>query len=171
MSAHSSRNRAESSYFAQPYNISATGFYFTDLEDYRAKAATAKDDYGMPVEEFEIQYIDGDDAALFRAVGVNQANLDEWFELLAYLEGNEDGKIIACHIATEGYTMEELFSCCDDYSLYRGTAAEYAEEFVSDCHQIPGNLAFYIDYERLGRDMVLEGSIAEIEYNLLLIGG
>jgi hypothetical protein len=171
MSAPSSRNRAESSYFAQPYSISATGFYFTDLEDYRAKAATAKDDYGMPVEEFEIQYIDGDDAALFRAVGVSQASLADWFELLDELDGNEDGKIIACYLAGQGYGMEELSSGWDDYSLYRGTAAEYAEEFVSDCYQIPGNLAFYIDYEWLGRDMVLEGSIAEIKYDLLIIGG
>jgi hypothetical protein len=171
MSAPASSNRAESLYFAQPYSICAEGFYFSDLEDYRAKAASLKDEYGMPVEEFEIQYIDGDDADLFSAVGVTQASLDDWFELLVYLEGNEDGKIIACHLASEGYTMEELFSCRDDYSLYHGTAADYAEELVSECYTLPGNLAFYIDYERMGRDMMLESSIAEIKHDLLLIGG
>ena len=42
---------------AQPYDISASGFYFDSLEDYQAKAAKARNDYGDPVEEFEIQFI------------------------------------------------------------------------------------------------------------------
>lgn len=164
-------NRAESMYFAQPYNICATGFYFTDFADYQEKARHRVDNYGIPVEEFEIQYIDGEDAALFAAVGVSQANLIDWFELLSELDGNEDAKIIACYLAGQGYGMEELSSGWDDYSLYHGTAADYAEEYVSECYQIPDNLAFYLDYARLGRDMVLEGSITELEHDLLLIGG
>ncbi len=162
---------AKSEYFAQPYRIGAQGFTFTDLEDYRDKAANARDDDGLPVEEFEIQYIDGDDAALFNAIRVNQANLDEWFELLTYLEGHHDGKIIACYLAGDGYGMEELFSCCDDYSLYHGTAADYAEEYVRDCYTLPEGIVGYIDYERLGHDMALDGSISEIRRDLLLVGG
>lgn len=162
---------AESVYFAQPYSLSAQGFFFTDLADYSAKAAEARDDYGQPVEEFEIQYIDGDDAALFNAVGVSQATLDEWFELLAYLEGHHDGKIIACHLAGDGYVMEDLFSCCDDYSLYHGSAADYAEEYVRDCYTLPEGIVGYIDYALMGRDMILEGTVAEIRHDLLLVGG
>jgi hypothetical protein len=163
--------RAESTYFAQPYSLSATGFYFTSLDDYQAKASALTDDYGMPVEEFEIQYIDGDQASLFAATRVNQATLTQWFELLDDLDGDEDRTIIACHLAEMGYAIDELSSRWDDYSLYRGSAADYAEEFVSECYQIPGNLAYYLDYDRLGRDMALEGSITELEHNLLLIGG
>jgi hypothetical protein len=47
-------------FYAQPYDISATGFYF-DIEDqYQAKIRTIKNDYGQTVEEFEIQFIDGE---------------------------------------------------------------------------------------------------------------
>ncbi|WP_370874403.1 antirestriction protein ArdA [Amorphus orientalis] len=67
--------------------------------------------------------------------------------------------------------MDELADRWDDYSVYRGTAADYAEEIVSECYEIPGNLEAYIDYERLGRDMVLGGDIVELEHDLILIGG
>ncbi|MEP4197921.1 MAG: hypothetical protein ABJL99_20030 [Aliishimia sp.] len=58
--------------FAQPYDISANGFYFTSAEVYAAKVRTLKNDYGDPVEEFEIQFIDGEtiDCELARAIGL-----------------------------------------------------------------------------------------------------
>ena len=171
MSAVYSGNRAESSYFAQPYNISAVGFYFSDLEDYLAKAAGQVDDYGQPVEEFEIQYIDGDHAELFTACRVSQANLSDWFDILDELGDDADRYVIACHVADLGYTMSELAERCNDYSVYHGTAADYAAGIVEECYQVPGNLEAYIDYQRLGRDMVLGGDIVEIGYELLLVGG
>ncbi len=74
-------------FYAHPYDITATGFYFEDAQSYHAKAVAARNSYGDPVEEFEIQFIDGEmiDAELCRAIGINQANictviekLDEW---------------------------------------------------------------------------------------------
>ena len=47
-------------FYAQPYDISASGFYFDSEESYLAKIGTIRNDYGQPVEEFEIQFIDGD---------------------------------------------------------------------------------------------------------------
>jgi antirestriction protein len=50
---------------------------------------------------------------------------------------------------------------------YRGTydsKADYAEEFHRDCGtEIPGHLAQYIDWEKMGRDMDLSGDINAIE--------
>ena len=163
--------RAKSSYFAQPYNLSATGFYFEDLDDYNAKAEGLRDDYGQPVEEFELQYIDGDHARLFNALRVSQASLADWFDLLDDLDDDEDRYLIACHLADMGYAVDDLSQHWDDYRIYRGTAADYAEEVVSECYEVPGNLEAYIDYERLGRDMVLGGDITELEHDLILIGG
>jgi hypothetical protein len=162
---------AESTYFAQPYNLSATGFYFTDLEDYNAKASKARDDYGLPVEEFEIQYIDGDEAELFAAAGVTQASLRQWFDLLDELDGDADRIVIARHLLGLGYAMDDLTFHLDDYSVYHGSRADYARETVEECYQVPGNLAFYIDYDWLGRDMELEGAFTGIGHNLLVIGG
>lgn len=162
---------AESTYFAQPYNINAMGFYFTDLEDYQTKAAVAVDAFGQPVEEFELQYIDGEFARLFDAARVSQASLNDWFDLLDALGDDEDRYVVACHLAGLGYAIDELADRWDDYTLFRGTAADYAAEIVADCYDIPDNLVAYIDYDRLGRDMVLGGDIQEIEYGVILIGG
>ena len=74
-------------YHATPYDISATGFYFSTYDEYIEKAAKHKNEYGDPVEEYEIQFIDGDNAALFKAVGVNQANLKDWFDRYESMDG------------------------------------------------------------------------------------
>ena len=41
--------------------------------------------------------------------------------------------------------------------------AEYAEELTDNTAEVPENLAYYIDYERMGRDMELSGDIYTIE--------
>lgn len=45
---------------AQPYDITAEGFYFRDAEEYYKNADELRNSEGGPVEEFEIQFIDGD---------------------------------------------------------------------------------------------------------------
>lgn len=42
---------------ATPYNIDATGFYFTDINEYETKATSLVDCCGNLVEEFEIQFM------------------------------------------------------------------------------------------------------------------
>ncbi len=41
--------------------------------------------------------------------------------------------------------------------------ADYAEELTEETSEIPENLAFYIDYERMGRDMELNGDVYTVE--------
>jgi hypothetical protein len=62
--------------YAQPYDISAHGFYFETAAEYNEKASKLRNSYGWPVEEFELQFIDGEsiDAKLFEALGVHQGN-------------------------------------------------------------------------------------------------
>ena len=67
-------------YHATPYDISATGFYFEDYDDYCKKPATHKNHYGDPVEEYEIQIIDGENVRLFNALNVGQASLKQWLD-------------------------------------------------------------------------------------------
>ena len=78
-----------STFFAQPYNLDAVSFYFDTLEAYTEKSGSLLDAFGNPVEEFEIQFIDGDDCELFSACGINQANLNRWFETIADLAEHE----------------------------------------------------------------------------------
>lgn len=67
---------------AQPYDISATGFYFDSVEEYAQKSARNFNNFGAPVEEYEIQFIDGEsiDAALFKALNVHQGNFPQFLE-------------------------------------------------------------------------------------------
>ena len=45
---------------AQPYDLAANGFYFETAEEFTVKAKANRNDYGQEVEEYEIQFIDGD---------------------------------------------------------------------------------------------------------------
>mgnify|MGYP001947815888 CR=1 FL=1 len=40
---------------------------------------------------------------------------------------------------------------------------DYADKLAEDTSQIPENLAYYIDYERMGRDMELNSDVYTIE--------
>ena len=81
-------------YHATPYDISATGFYFETLDECRERASRHRNEYGDPVEEYEIQFIDGDNYELFKAIGVNQANLPLWFDQFEDLDEDEAARAI-----------------------------------------------------------------------------
>ena len=152
-------------YHATPYDISAIGFYFSDYAEYCEKAAKHLNEFGEPVEEYEIQFIDGDNAALFKAVGVNQANLKDWFD--RYEAMDEDDAVKAIYLADHlGYLLDDMIDKLDDVCLFEGTAIEYAESYIEDTgllEQIPENLRFYFDSEAFARDMLLGGDINEIQ--------
>ncbi len=68
--------------YAQPYDLSATGFFFETTEEFDARAKALRNDYGQRVEEFELQFTDGEaiDCDLAKAIGINQANFAQFFE-------------------------------------------------------------------------------------------
>ena len=74
---------------AQPHDISATGFYFETAEDFDDTASKLVNSHGDPVEEFEIQFIDGEriDCELAKAIDLNQGNFRDY---LACVEAWED---------------------------------------------------------------------------------
>ena len=71
-------------FYANPYNTSATGFYFESIEELEEKSAKLNDEFGLPVEEFEIDAIDGtrEEMELAEALGINQANIAEFIEFI-----------------------------------------------------------------------------------------
>ncbi len=151
--------------FAQPYDISACGFYFDSIEQYRAKASALKNDYGEPVEEFEIQFIDGEhiDCSLASALGVSQANLNRFFEIVDQWYDEQKTRFIIA-VGESGFATD-----CDpddlDIDIYElDSLKELAEQFVEEglFGEIPEQLRFYLDLDLIARDLGMDYSETEI---------
>lgn len=149
--------------FAMPYDISATGFYFTSADEFTTRANALRNAYGQPVEEFEIQFIDGTelDAELARAIGLTQGNMAGFLDCAAQWEDWEKVEAIIA-IGEYGYDFiavpEPEFSQIDLWGVE--TLRELAETFVEDgiYGDIPESLRFYIDYDAIARDLSMEYS-------------
>ena len=156
----------EESYYAQPYSLDATGFYFTSLEDYNEKAEALRDCFGNAVEEFEIMFIDGDDGQLFSACGINQSNMAIWFNGVVQLVGREKAALFYL-VSTVGYSISDALDKIDEVCLYAGNLEDAAEELFDECyaHAIPENLRFYIDYKAFARDCEMGGDMCEFDFD------
>lgn len=154
-------------YHATPYDISASGFYFSTYDEYLAKAASHRNAHGQLVEEYEIQFIDGDYPRLFAALGVNQANLADWFESFEAMADDEAVKAI--YLAEiECVRMEDACDRLDDVLLFEGTVLDWTEQYLEDSGlrtQLPEALRYYIDVDAFARDLVLGGDVTTFEVN------
>ncbi len=147
--------------FAQPYDISADGFYFRSADEYYNSVKTIKNDFGDPVEEFEIQFIDGEaiDYELARAISLNQANFTRFFEMVE--EWGEHEKIhFIIAVGECGYSFNKDTDLNDfDIDIYeednlRDLAISFVDEGLFG--DIPENLQSYIDYDAIARDLGME---------------
>lgn len=147
---------------AQPYDISASGFYFRSVEEYEQKASSHKNDYGDEVEEYEIQFIDGDnlDCALFKALNVHQGNFNHY--LTACEDWGDDQKIkVIIAVGEAGYDFDPESSDPDDFDLdlyeldsLKDLAMQFIEEGLYG--EIPENIQFYLDYDAIARDLGMD---------------
>jgi len=60
-------------------------------------------------------------------------------------------------------TEEARKAAVDNYCGCYKSMADYAEELTEETSQIPEHLQYYIDYEKMGRDMELNGDVFTIE--------
>lgn len=148
--------------YAQPYDISACGFSFSSFDDYAARVAVARNEAGNPVEEFDIQFIDGEaiDCALAAAIGLSQANIKAFFEIVE--EWNEfEKRIIIIAVGECGYSFEPGKTVPEDFDL-EIYPCDSMRDFASSCiedgwfGEIPEILAPYIDLDAIARDLAME---------------
>ena len=152
---------------AQPYDLSATGFYFESVEEFDAKAKANRNDYGQQVEEYELQFIDGDniDCDLAKAIGINQANAPQYFGAVeTWSEYDKQRVIIA--VGEGGYTFDQN-SNPDDFEvdIYPvETLRELAEQFVDEglFGDIPERIQSYLDYDAIARDLGCDYTETEV---------
>lgn len=149
---------------AQPYDLSASSFYFHTADEFEAKAKKNVNDYGEPVEEYELQFIDGDDidCGVASAWGINQANFAAYFDAV---DGWDDHQKLHYIIAVGecGYCHEQVACNPDDIDicLYQISSMNaLAEHFVDEGFfgEIPSHLQSYIDYDAIARDLAVDYS-------------
>ena len=147
-------------YHAQPYSLDATGFYFDNLDDYEAKFEANKDSFGAPVEEYEIQFIDGAGAELFKALGIDQSTLKIWFDHAESLDKNEQAALSYLTGECLGMSPHDALDTVDDVCLFEGAIKDYAEEYFDEVYpDLPEALRHYIDMEAFARDLDLNGDV------------
>lgn len=159
---------------AQPYDLTGTGFYFESIEEFREKISNAKNDYGEPVEEFELQFIDGDhiDCDLARAWRIKQANIGPYFDAVENWD-DHDKRVFIIAVGEAGYSFDlKTVSASDfDVDIYRANSMKgLAEEFVADglFGEIPDHLTHYIDYEAIAHDLAMDYTETEVAGEYLI---
>ncbi|MEM9046793.1 MAG: antirestriction protein ArdA [Pseudomonadota bacterium] len=152
---------------AQPYDVTALGFYFESYDDYAEKAAKAVSDHGDPVEEFEIQFIDGEviDCQLASVIGLYQSTIKRFFEIVEDWDEHDKTCVILA-VGECGYdftddTQPDNF----DLDIYAcESLRDLAEQFVDEglFGDLPERFSCYIDYDAIARDLGMEYAEAEI---------
>ena len=150
---------------ATPYNLDVKGFYFESEDEFITKMEGLTDRNGRPVEEFEIQFIDGDDWELFEKAGITQATISIWFDDIEPLTNYE--KLGVFFLLDQGRRLECALENYDDASIQECTLEDAATQLFDECyaHDIPESIRFYIDYTMFARDVQDEGDMVEFEYN------
>lgn len=155
--------------YAQPYDLAASGFYFTSADDYAVKAGALRDDYGQPVEEFEIQFIDGEtiDAQLFDALGVNQGNHGAYFDAVEGWSHDEKVRvIIAVGEVGVRFNLGDDEPDQLDIDLYEvDTLRDLAIRFVDEglFGPIPQPIENCLDYDAIARDLAMDYGTTTID--------
>lgn len=152
-------------FYAQPYAIDHTGFYFEDIAEYDAGMEKLN---AKGCEEVEIQFIDGDEhlSRLAQSVGIDQATINDWFDELEDLDNMETDQL--CFLLDRGFSLDEALTRYEEVSIFHGPVEDYARELIEDTTDIPENLRHYIDYEAIARDMGYNGEIEEIEREVIV---
>ena len=153
--------------YAQSYDFSATGFYFEDAETFTTKSAVLRNDHGQPVEEFEIQVIDGEgiDAALAKAIGLHQGDVAAFFEKIeAWDDHQKRYVIIAAGECGYQFSWQDDPDALDVDIYEMDSMRALAEQFVDEglFGDIPEQLRFYIDHDAIARDLSVDYAETEI---------
>ena len=148
--------------YAQPYDISACGFYFRSPQEFTDKSSSLLNRYGDPVEEFEIQFIDGDDldCELFKALSVHQGTIGDYFNACECFSDDQKIRVI---LATGecGYSFDYSSDDPDGYDIdiYElDSLRDLAEQLIEDglFGEIPENIRYYLDLDAIARDLGMD---------------
>ena len=145
--------------YANPYDISAQGFYFKSFEEFQEKY-----DANLPVEEYEIDFIEGDDPELFETCSINQGDIALWFDEIELLDDSEKAEIYyRCSCLGENI-QDALVVLGNSGMITENSVLDYVYDYIDDTGllcELPESLRCYFDFERFASDLVVSGEISE----------
>lgn len=109
-------------------------------------------------EEYAIHDFEG-----FGGYGLGEyEGLERTHELACFIE--EHGEDIAGELLNQfGGSLDDARKAIEEnYQGCYTSLSDYAQEVTEETNQIPERLAFYINYEQMGRDMEMSGDIYTI---------
>ena len=150
------------------YNDGNLDGAWLDLDDYESKdefldaCAELHGDEKYPEFMYQDYEADNDiEKAFYSECSIN-ADYWEYKQLLD--DCGLDADTVAEFISLHGYgVLEGIQAAGDRYLGTYDSAADYAEEITRECSDIPEYLDFYIDWEKMARDMDLGGDVDFIE--------
>ena len=155
-------------FYANPYNASAAGFYFESIEELEEKSAALKDEFGLPVEELEVEAMDGtrEEMELFEMVEVNQSNIAEFIEFIDTSDEDSWPTIYFLLDDNRVSSLDEAIRLASDYTIVEIDLLDAATELFDECYgkSIPDSVKMYIDYESFARDCRFGGDMVEFEF-------
>lgn len=156
---------------ATPYAYGGKFFFFESLDEYEAKYKKNVDkDTGVPYEEYEIDFQDGDEheALIFkvlstRSYGLPQNQIEKYFELVDEIDEN-DAPALAYLVEDLGYDdIEEAISKVEEVQIQEGDAKDAVYDFVDSMGGVSElgkrTTDMYFDYDKFGRDLRIEGAL------------
>lgn len=96
-----------------------------------------------------------------RSVVGEYTGIPEVAAMAEFIEENPE----ICPLLLEHYSgdLDQAREALENYLGCYESLTDYARELTEECTQIPDNLAFYIDYEAMARDMELNGDVMSLE--------
>ena len=105
--------------------------------------------------------------------GFGDIRLSEWesIELIADMAQfiNEHGHLGIALLSHFCGDIREARSALDNYCGEYSSLADFAQEITEETTKIPENLAYYIDYEAMARDMEMSGDVFIIELSYMAV--
>ena len=153
------------------YNDGSIEGAWLDCEDYsdHAEFIAACEELHKDESDPELMFQDFED---FPKDFYNESSIDA--RLWDFLDlDTGDREIVTAWLSENSLAKnEDLQSIVDSFTGRYDSWADYAEEITKDCHKIPDYLQFYIDWEKMGRDMSHNSSgYVEYEGELWLFEG
>ena len=146
---------------ANPYSYNVPFFFFDSREDYDEKYRKNFNKYHC--EEYEFQFIDGDDVftILWNCIGS-----DNVFRLLEiYEEGtiyNErDARALEVCMTLLGMDLDDALTSYEDIYLFEGSKEDYAYD-TFPWHDVPEYLHSYVDLEQFLYDLECSGALTDL---------